>query len=192
MGGVIADRKKLLVATPEQFRDRFNIEVRTGREVTEINRDAKTVEVKNLMTGAVSTEAYDAVRIVPVKRLLRRGGNHLAIRATAIRGPSAVAVELRSGDNTLIESNATWKGARSFGQVVSLTLEDGTPDEISALDEYNQWTESKKEHRDEAFSPLPDGFRLERLHRAPPDQGSWVSMTFDPKGDLIVAREKRG
>jgi NADPH-dependent 2,4-dienoyl-CoA reductase/sulfur reductase-like enzyme/rhodanese-related sulfurtransferase len=65
LGGVIADRKKLLVATPEQFRDIFSIEVRTGREVTSINREAKTVEVVNLFTGAVSTEPYDALVLAP-------------------------------------------------------------------------------------------------------------------------------
>ena len=65
VGGVIADRKKLLVASPEQFRDKFNIEVRTGREVTSINREAKTVEVVNLFTGAVSVEPYDALVLAP-------------------------------------------------------------------------------------------------------------------------------
>ena len=65
VGGVIADRKKLLVATPEQFRDWFSIEVRTGREVTSINREARTVEVVNLYTGAVSTEPYDALVLAP-------------------------------------------------------------------------------------------------------------------------------
>jgi putative heme-binding domain-containing protein len=127
-----------------------------------------------------------------VKRWLRTGENHITVRATAIRGPSAVAVEIRSGGATLVETSATWKGVKSFGPVVALTLEVGMPKEISALDEYNQWTEAKKEHRDEAFSPLPDGYRLERLHRSPPEQGSWVSMAFDPKGGLVIAREKRG
>ena len=65
VGGVIEDRKKLLVATPEQFRDMFNIEVRTGSEVTSINREAKTVEIVNLFTGAVSTKPYDALVLAP-------------------------------------------------------------------------------------------------------------------------------
>ena len=65
LGGVIKDRKKLLVATPEQFRDRFHIEVRTGREVTSIDREAKTVEVVNLLSNSVSTEPYDALVLAP-------------------------------------------------------------------------------------------------------------------------------
>jgi NADPH-dependent 2,4-dienoyl-CoA reductase/sulfur reductase-like enzyme/rhodanese-related sulfurtransferase len=43
LGGEIALRQKLLVATPELFWDRFRIRVRTGHEVTSIDRKAKTV-----------------------------------------------------------------------------------------------------------------------------------------------------
>lgn len=34
---------------------------------------------------------------------------------------------------------------------------------------------------------VADGFRAELLYTVPPDQGSWVSMTHDPKGRLIVS-----
>lgn len=43
IGGEIAERGKLLVATPELFWNRFRVRVRTGYEVTAINRSAKTV-----------------------------------------------------------------------------------------------------------------------------------------------------
>jgi len=65
IGGVIADRKNLLVATPEWFRDAFRIEVRTGCEVQRIDREGRTVEVRNVETGAVTTEAYDALVLAP-------------------------------------------------------------------------------------------------------------------------------
>ena len=38
LGGAIADRRQLLLATPERFRDFFNIEVRTRHEVRRIDR----------------------------------------------------------------------------------------------------------------------------------------------------------
>lgn len=65
VGGVIEDRQKLLVATPERFRDLFRIDVRTRHEVTRIDRQQKTVEVKNLQTGETSTESYDALVLAP-------------------------------------------------------------------------------------------------------------------------------
>jgi NADPH-dependent 2,4-dienoyl-CoA reductase/sulfur reductase-like enzyme/rhodanese-related sulfurtransferase len=65
IGGAIDDRRKLLVATPERFRDSFRIEVRTRHEVRRIDRQKRTIEVHNLQTGAVSVEAYDALVLAP-------------------------------------------------------------------------------------------------------------------------------
>ncbi len=65
IGGVIPERKQLLVATPERFRDFFNIEVRVRHEVQRIDTAARTVDVKNLETGAVRNEAYDALVLSP-------------------------------------------------------------------------------------------------------------------------------
>jgi len=65
VGDVISDEKRLLVATPELFRTRFNIEVRTEQEVTGIDRPSRQVEVKDLCTGRVYHEAYDALVLAP-------------------------------------------------------------------------------------------------------------------------------
>ena len=65
VGGVIPDRKQLLVASPERFRDWFNIEVRTRSEVCSIDRDAKTILVRNVQTGAETTQRYDALVLSP-------------------------------------------------------------------------------------------------------------------------------
>jgi len=65
IGDAISDEAKLLVATPELFRDRFNIEVRTEHEVLSINRGARKVEVKDLRKGSVYQEAYDALLLSP-------------------------------------------------------------------------------------------------------------------------------
>lgn len=65
IGEVIPDRQKLLVATPERFRDWLNVEVRTGHEVQRIDRTAKTIEVRNVQTGATSLERYDFLVLSP-------------------------------------------------------------------------------------------------------------------------------
>lgn len=46
VGGEIADRDDLLVATPELFRDRFGIDVRTETEAIAIDRDSKSVTLR--------------------------------------------------------------------------------------------------------------------------------------------------
>ncbi len=65
VGDVIQDESKLLLASPELFRKRFNIEVRTKHEVTAIDRGRRTVTVKDLEAGTESKEPYDALVLSP-------------------------------------------------------------------------------------------------------------------------------
>ncbi len=65
VGKVITDESKLLVATPELFKQRFNIEVRLRHEVLKIDRTEKTIEVRDLETGRVYNESYDALVLAP-------------------------------------------------------------------------------------------------------------------------------
>ncbi|MGV3484520.1 MAG: NAD(P)/FAD-dependent oxidoreductase, partial [Planctomycetaceae bacterium] len=59
IGGEIADREKLLVVKPELLRSRFKLDVRTMSSVELIDRDAKTVRVRDLVTGNEYEESYD-------------------------------------------------------------------------------------------------------------------------------------
>lgn len=65
IGGVITDRGKLTLQTPESFRDRFNIEVRVKQEVLSIDRVAKEVVVKRLEDGSEYRESYDKLVLSP-------------------------------------------------------------------------------------------------------------------------------
>ena len=47
VGGVIERRDRLLLQTPESFRERFNVDVRVDSEVISIDRKNKTVTVRN-------------------------------------------------------------------------------------------------------------------------------------------------
>ncbi|MDX9916407.1 MAG: FAD-dependent oxidoreductase [Gudongella sp.] len=59
IGGTIEQRDALLVSTPEAIMKKYNVDVRNLSEVTKIDRDNKSVEVKNLKTGEVYNESYD-------------------------------------------------------------------------------------------------------------------------------------
>lgn len=59
IGGVIPNRQQLLLATPERFRDWFNIEVRTRHEVRTIDCANRVVEVVNTQTGEPTQRPYD-------------------------------------------------------------------------------------------------------------------------------------
>ncbi len=65
VGNVIQDESKLLVSTPELFRSRFNIEVRTETEVLTVDPARHEIEVRELRTGETRREAYDALVLSP-------------------------------------------------------------------------------------------------------------------------------
>src|SRR6185295_13114600 len=65
VGDVIQDEQKLLVASPDLFRKRFNIEVRTRNEVTKLDLAAQEVEVRDLASGQIRRERYDALVLAP-------------------------------------------------------------------------------------------------------------------------------
>ena len=65
LGGVIENRGDLLLQTPTSLGARFNLDVRVHNEVTAIDRETKTVSVRDVITGAESVERYDALVLSP-------------------------------------------------------------------------------------------------------------------------------
>ncbi len=65
IGNTIEERKRLFVQTPVSFGNRYDVDVRTLQEVTAIDREAHTVEVKNLRNGKTYTEDYDILLLSP-------------------------------------------------------------------------------------------------------------------------------
>ncbi|HHP0481310.1 TPA: FAD-dependent oxidoreductase [Vibrio campbellii] len=65
IGGDIQERSKLLLQTPESFLARFNVDVRVMNEVVSINRQDKSVTVKNLLDGSEYQEIYDFLLLSP-------------------------------------------------------------------------------------------------------------------------------
>ena len=65
VGGSIEQESSLLVATEATFREQFAIDVRTRCEVVGISPKDKTVELKNHVTGEVTTERYDKLVLSP-------------------------------------------------------------------------------------------------------------------------------
>ena len=65
VGGAIEQESSLLVATEQTFREQFAIDVRTRCEVVGISSAQKTVDLKNHVTGEVTTEKYDKLVLSP-------------------------------------------------------------------------------------------------------------------------------
>ena len=65
IGNVIKKRAHLLLATPREFKQRYNIDVRIFSEVVGLNAKEKTVEIKNTVTGEKYKESYDRLILSP-------------------------------------------------------------------------------------------------------------------------------
>ncbi|HJV34513.1 FAD-dependent oxidoreductase [Geomonas sp.] len=65
LGGAITDRSQLLLQTPASFRQRFNVEVRTGHEVVAVLPQSKAVRVRELASRREFDEPYDQLLLAP-------------------------------------------------------------------------------------------------------------------------------
>jgi CoA-disulfide reductase len=71
IGGAIENREALLVQTAEGMAQKFNLQVRPFNEVLSINRENKTVSIREIKTGVTYTEGYDALILSPGASPLR-------------------------------------------------------------------------------------------------------------------------
>jgi len=65
VGGVIEKESSLLVADEKVFREQFAVDVRTRCEATRLWPEKKTVELRNVATGEVTSETYDKLVLSP-------------------------------------------------------------------------------------------------------------------------------
>ncbi|UCD10233.1 MAG: FAD-dependent oxidoreductase, partial [Dehalococcoidales bacterium] len=61
IGEVIPEEETLLMVKPEDFRNKFNIDVRTFNEVISIDKSKKEIRINNIQTGKEYSERYDSL-----------------------------------------------------------------------------------------------------------------------------------
>ena len=88
LSGIIPESDDLVLMDPAIFKAQYNIDARVYSEVVAINKEDKTVTVKNVLTGEETQEAYDKLFLAP-------GAN--AILPKSIQGTD--------GDNVFIVKN---------------------------------------------------------------------------------------
>ncbi|MEQ8788219.1 MAG: c-type cytochrome [Pirellulaceae bacterium] len=187
------------------FRKTFEVEGKVNKAVLEVAGD-DTVAV--FVNGEHLLEHHTwqrAAREDITKRLVA-GKNVIALRAKNNSGPAAVlanlTIETDKGKQTLVSDKSwlaigepeenwrvleydesAWKPAVSLGALGvgpwgALAIGGRAPKPISTPVDSIQSVE---------------GFKVERLYSVPKEtQGSWVSMTPDPKGRLIVSDQYGG
>ncbi|MBW2122972.1 MAG: FAD-dependent oxidoreductase [Deltaproteobacteria bacterium] len=68
LSGTVKSAENLLLMTPEKFKKQYKIDARVNHEVVAVDREARAVEVKNLVTGETYRETYDKLILSPGAR----------------------------------------------------------------------------------------------------------------------------
>ena len=135
-----------------------------------------------------------------VAKLLRPGRNTIAAHAVNQDGGAGLIVKLHveqaNGPSLDVVTDSTWKqSAETPKGWQAVEFDDASWKPAFSLGKYGMapWGEVAKTlvARGQA-TPAEDltvmpGFKVELLYSVPKDQDSWVSMTPDPKGRLIVS-----
>ncbi|MEO1983217.1 MAG: hypothetical protein ABGZ23_07485 [Fuerstiella sp.] len=152
-----------------------------------------------------------------VTDFLRQHENTVRVHAQGSDGPSAIALSLQiTTDGMAMKSivtdsswlahvdgtatsdtapgNLTWSAAVSFGKVAARMQTDPRLSRITAFDDYTQWKLASGQDTTSAAThvSVPPGFEVKLLRKARPEEGSWISMAFDPQGRLTISKEDKG
>ncbi|MFJ7374961.1 FAD-dependent oxidoreductase [Lysinibacillus capsici] len=65
LSGIVENSDKLILITPQGFQTKYNIEARVQQEVVRINREKKTITIKDLKTNRDYEESYDTLILSP-------------------------------------------------------------------------------------------------------------------------------
>ena len=145
LSGVVADSDSLVMMTPESFRTRHAVDVRTNTQVISIDRGRKTVRVRSLISEEEYEESYDrlilatgAKPVLPRSiqgigrsnvHVIRNVGDIVKIRR-AFDDPAVTRIGIVGGGFIGIE---TAENARKAGKDV--TLIEGTDQVLAPFDE---------------------------------------------------------
>ena len=166
-----------------------------------------TVEINGRQIASV--EPFSPTIDVEVTAAIKTGDNQIVIAAQPVAGPSAVALSLSlataDGKRSTVITDDRWTAAAPAGQqrigavtmgAVSSPLWGAgrRPATIDPFDNYEQWRQAvgtPPAGGQAAFWTAP-GFEISLVKTAQPEEGSWISMAFDPQGRLTIAREDKG
>lgn len=156
--------------------------------------------INGKLVSSADRNAGSAATIVDVRKYLIGGKNALTIRCNNIEGPAGVAAKLLirgPGQPTVtVVSDGTWKYT---GSVVNFwdnrKFDDSSYPTARVIGAYgiDPWGQIAVSAPNNQATPVNNlhllpGFKAELLYSVPKgEQGSWVSMTPDPKGRLYVS-----
>lgn len=185
--------------------------IRLRREFT-VTSDRRNANLRGLaddqavvvLDGQRIAQLASARKFTTAKIASLTAGKHVVeIEATNRSGAAGVCLQLdwtdgdgqagrlvTDGDWDVQDSRGDWRRATSLGLLGIAPW--WRP--AGELDDYDQWKRAIGKDQEDFASRIRvvPGFQVELLRSSQKGEGSWVSLTFDGKGRLIVGREGPG
>jgi len=196
-----------VVGTQCVLERRFQVDSRVQSATLRLAADFCRASVELNGRPVVSAEPYSPTVDVDATLTLQPGENRIVIAAKSVAGPAAVALSLSlvtaSGQRQTIVTDEGWLAGTSNGDRAAVLMGEVEPAlwgigrrsaAVSPLENYEQWRQALNQPAagdSAAFWTSPD-FEISLIRRAGADEGSWVSMAFDPQGRITIAREDKG
>jgi putative heme-binding domain-containing protein len=191
-------------ATSWHFERELTVERAVQRAVLRVAADDCRAEIKINGRSALRLEPFSPTTDAEITTFLKAGANQVEIVAQATGPAPAIAARLilETGAKESVEliTDGRWQIAER-GSVKSLGMAapelwglSRRPATIDPFDNYEQWRQALGD-AGKASAPVfwtAPGFEITQLRTATADEGSWVSMAFDPQGRLTIAREEKG
>ena len=182
------------------FRKTFALEGKVQKAVLAVAADnSAEVFLNEKMT--MNARGYERATYTDVTSQLKTGENLLSIRGLNENGPGGLLVRLEitlaNKEKQFVVSDLTW---------ITGTDADRTAVRKFAWNDSSSWVAAKDVQSEggsawgDVFKPaqatpaeqitvLP-GFKIELLHSSQPHEGSWICMTVDDKGRLIISPQR--
>lgn len=171
---------------------RVRVEI-NGKAVAAIEPYSQTVEIDVAERLAPGENRIEIV----ATGAIGRGSDGLSAVALSltIKGANDATSEVVTDDRWSCRSDKTEGSAASLGTVETRLWGIGRrPAKIDAFENYEQWRQAgggSAKANSPSFWTAP-GFEISLVRQAAEDEGSWVSLTFDPQGRATIAREDKG
>lgn len=181
------------------FRKVFRVEGRVQKAVLSVAADNRA-EVFLNGERVLESRSHSQATHTDVTASIKAGENVLAVQGANEGGPAALLVRLEliwpDGLKRFVVSDGSWLASRREETGWRTEQFQPTPNWMAAVRVGKlgdpPWGDPLKPVQAtpaEDITVLP-GFRIELLHSAQPNEGSWICMTVDDKGRLIISPQR--
>ncbi|MCW5550762.1 MAG: c-type cytochrome [Verrucomicrobiae bacterium] len=181
------------------FRKVFSVERRVQKAILSVAADNRA-EVFVNGERSLESRSHSQATHTDVTAKITAGANVIAVRAANEGGPAALLAELAltlpDGQQQVVVTDASWLAGNTETAGWRTTQFQPSADWAAAVVIGKlgdpPWGDPLKPlvaTPAESLTVLP-GFQVQLLHSAAPQEGSWICMTVDDKGRLIISPQR--